>query len=74
LGVGGVEGEREKGEEIMARLPRVSPLPCVHRLEDKDNKRASEMPAGERERWLARVASLVDFVKGEEKREEKKKK
>jgi hypothetical protein len=67
LGVGGVEGVRERGEEIMARLPRVSPLPCVHRLEDKENKRETEMPAGERERWLARLASLVDFAKGEGK-------
>jgi hypothetical protein len=40
---------REKGEEIMARLPRVLPLPCVHRLEDKENKREREIPAGERE-------------------------
>jgi hypothetical protein len=58
----------------MARLPRVSPLPCVHRLEDKENKREREMPAGEGERWPARVASLVNFAKGEGKREEKKKK
>jgi hypothetical protein len=52
LGVGGVEGvrERERGEEIMARLPRVSPLPYVHWLEDKENKRETEMLAGERER------------------------
>jgi hypothetical protein len=41
--------EREGGEEIMARLPRVSPLPCVHWLEHKENKREKEMPAGERE-------------------------
>jgi hypothetical protein len=40
---------RERGEEIMARLPRVSPLRCVHRLEYKENKREKEMPAGERE-------------------------
>jgi hypothetical protein len=38
-----VAGVRERGEgKIMARLPWVSPLPCVHRLEDKENKRERE--------------------------------
>jgi hypothetical protein len=39
-----VAGVRERGEgKIMARLPRVSPLPCVHRLEAKENKREREI-------------------------------
>jgi hypothetical protein len=34
------EREREKEKrDIKARLPWVPPLPCVHRLEDKRNKR-----------------------------------
>jgi hypothetical protein len=40
LGVRDGCGEREREKrEIKARLPRVPPLPCVHRLEDKRNKR-----------------------------------
>jgi hypothetical protein len=53
----------------MARLPQVSPLPCVHWLEDKENKREKEIPAG-RERWPARVApwSILQREKEREKR------
>jgi hypothetical protein len=36
-------------------------------------KREKEMPAGQRERWPARVAPWSIFAKRERKREEKKK-
>jgi hypothetical protein len=39
LGVGVWQGEGEGEGKIMARLPQVSPLPCVHQLQDKENKR-----------------------------------
>jgi hypothetical protein len=74
LGVGGGVGEREGGEEIMAILLRVSPLPCVHRLEDKGNKRRRKCHQG-RERWPARVApwSILQREKEREKRRRRNK-
>jgi L-rhamnose isomerase len=42
LGVEREESEREGDRAILQRLPRVSPLPCVHVLQDKENKRGRE--------------------------------
>jgi hypothetical protein len=62
--------ERE-GREILARLPRGSLLPCVHRLEDKEKRGKMEMLA-EGKGWPARVFLLVGFAREKERRKKKR--
>jgi hypothetical protein len=65
LGVGSGESEREGARAILQRLPRVPPFPCVHLLQDKENKRGREK--GGRLGW-----SPGRFCKGREERRRRK--